>query len=261
MFLIYFKTGNLQKIKYNNMSNILDNKRRNQIFGSFKNQKNIEELNKAYIEGVYADTPANRKLGRVGMSYSAYAEKIKGNDKKDDILSKLNREESDGETWYEGNIKGKKVRILQEEVGNNNYWNLEIDSSFIKNADGNTMSFSSPKEAMKELINGKYLEQKEKIDLSSLNEKQKKALEDARELKNFQKSELKQKGPSIPQNLVSVSDSNYKYALGKAPRGNGNWFYKIGDVAINLNGSYTDTKQDAIKIAALFGYNRVDVMS
>jgi len=36
----------------------------------------LQNLVKSYTEGVYADTPANRKLGRVGMSYSQYKEKI-----------------------------------------------------------------------------------------------------------------------------------------------------------------------------------------
>lgn len=34
-----------------------------------------KELAKAYTEGVYADTPQNRKLGRVGMSYKEWTEK------------------------------------------------------------------------------------------------------------------------------------------------------------------------------------------
>lgn len=41
----------------------------------------IKEVFKAYTEGIYADTPANRKLGRVGMTYQAYAEKLKSKDK------------------------------------------------------------------------------------------------------------------------------------------------------------------------------------
>ena len=35
---------------------------------------NIRELQKAYTEGIYSDSPLNRKLGRVGMTYTAYAE-------------------------------------------------------------------------------------------------------------------------------------------------------------------------------------------
>lgn len=42
------------------------------IFNKFK----VAFLQKAYTEGVYSDTPANRKLGRVGMSYQQYANKI-----------------------------------------------------------------------------------------------------------------------------------------------------------------------------------------
>ena len=38
----------------------------------------VKNLEKAYVEGVYSDTPANRKLGRVGMSYAQYAQKLKG---------------------------------------------------------------------------------------------------------------------------------------------------------------------------------------
>ena len=37
----------------------------------------IKQISKAYTEGIYADTPANRKLGRVGMSYAEYSNKIK----------------------------------------------------------------------------------------------------------------------------------------------------------------------------------------
>lgn len=33
-------------------------------------------VEKAYTEGVYSDSPANRKLGRVGMSYKDYAAKV-----------------------------------------------------------------------------------------------------------------------------------------------------------------------------------------
>ena len=29
---------------------------------------NIRELQKAYTEGIYSDSPLNRKLGRVGMT-------------------------------------------------------------------------------------------------------------------------------------------------------------------------------------------------
>ena len=53
----------------------------------------IKNLTKAYTEGVYADTPATRKLGRVGMSYAQYAEKIKqGGDNQQKELSQDNKD-------------------------------------------------------------------------------------------------------------------------------------------------------------------------
>lgn len=44
---------------------------------SFKKEEQPINVEKSYTEGVYSDTPANRKLGRVGMSYTAYNQKIK----------------------------------------------------------------------------------------------------------------------------------------------------------------------------------------
>lgn len=37
----------------------------------------MKQVVKAYTEGIYADTPANRKLGRVGMTYAQYYKKLK----------------------------------------------------------------------------------------------------------------------------------------------------------------------------------------
>lgn len=42
-----------------------------------KPKLNLTMLKKAYTEGIYCDSPANRKLGRVGMTYAAYAQKVK----------------------------------------------------------------------------------------------------------------------------------------------------------------------------------------
>ena len=42
-----------------------------------KSLSKIKQVSKAYTEGTYADTRANRKLGRVGMSYAEYSKKIK----------------------------------------------------------------------------------------------------------------------------------------------------------------------------------------
>lgn len=51
----------------------------------------IFNLNKAYTEGVYTDSPLNRKLGRVGMTYTAYAEKVKKEKKEPSIREILSK--------------------------------------------------------------------------------------------------------------------------------------------------------------------------
>lgn len=54
----------------------------------------IKNLEKAYTEGVYADTPANRKLGRVGMSYAQYAQKVSGESENQKKQESENQEKS-----------------------------------------------------------------------------------------------------------------------------------------------------------------------
>lgn len=46
------------------------------------NPLKISFISKSYVEGIYADTPANRKLGRVGMTYTDYNAIIKDKDNK-----------------------------------------------------------------------------------------------------------------------------------------------------------------------------------
>lgn len=50
------------------------------------NSKNLlkgfqQDLQKAHVEGVYADTPQNRKFGRVGMTYKQYEDIVKNHNK------------------------------------------------------------------------------------------------------------------------------------------------------------------------------------
>jgi len=47
----------------------------------------IKDVAKAYTEGIYADTPANRKLGRVGMSYEEWNNKNNKKEEKIDNIS------------------------------------------------------------------------------------------------------------------------------------------------------------------------------
>lgn len=53
-----------------------------------------EEVKKAFQEGIYADTPANRKLGRVGMSYKDYNKKKTESDKEEHISKLIEKTET-----------------------------------------------------------------------------------------------------------------------------------------------------------------------
>ena len=61
-----------------------------------------------------------------------------------------NYDEETKETWYEGTVNGKRVRVLQEKVGSDSWWNLEVGGKLVRNADGKAMSFESVKEAAEE---------------------------------------------------------------------------------------------------------------
>ena len=63
----------------------------------------------------------------------------------------LTKEESEGETWYEGLVDGIRIRILQETPGDNSGWNVEINSEYVKNADGRALSFETPTQAVREI--------------------------------------------------------------------------------------------------------------
>jgi len=66
-----------------------------------------------------------------------------------------NHDSDSNETWYEGKINGQDVRVTQETVGSNKFWNAEIgkpgNRHTIKNADGEPMSFSSLDDAYEEV--------------------------------------------------------------------------------------------------------------
>lgn len=84
----------------------------------------IKFLSKAYTEGVYSDTPINRKLGRVGMSYAEYTQKLKkeGENSNKDIKGSIKK-------LREINLKSKlkvvEIKTIISEC-------LGIDSKFIK---------------------------------------------------------------------------------------------------------------------------------
>ena len=51
------------------------------------------------------------------------------------------------ETWFEMKHKNTLIRITQETVGNNDWWNVKLESEFLQNADKKAMAFESPLQA------------------------------------------------------------------------------------------------------------------
>jgi hypothetical protein len=62
---------------------------------------------------------------------------------------------------------------------------------------------------------------------------------------------------------IFVDYSNYLWAHGKSPRGNGSWAFFLGDENKPrfYQGSFTETKKQAVKDAKACGYWRVKVGS
>ena len=92
----------------------------------------LNTFQKAYVEGVYNDSTLNRKLGRVGMTYTAYAEKVKKDKEKNKVEKKekvvrefpetlSDLEFSDNKAKY--NIKDNTIEVKQSlnNVGRKNF--------------------------------------------------------------------------------------------------------------------------------------------
>ena len=92
----------------------------------------LNTFQKDYVEGVYNDSTLNRKLGRVGMTYTAYAEKVKKDKEKNKVEKKekvvrefpetlSDLEFSDNKAKY--NIKDNTIEVKQSlnNVGRKNF--------------------------------------------------------------------------------------------------------------------------------------------
>lgn len=124
--------------------NILDNKRKAQILSNFE----TKEVEKAYTEGIYADTPANRKLGRVGMSYSAYANKANGGSSEQGDIRDFKKTLNKGQTEYSATIEEKTIRIYQEGNKKNKYWVVEKEGKKVVDDKGTSLKFKSANDAI-----------------------------------------------------------------------------------------------------------------
>ena len=57
------------------------------------------------------------------------------------------------EIWFEMTYKSKLIRIIQEEVGNNDWWEVKVESDYLRNDNDRAMTFETPLEAAEEVIN------------------------------------------------------------------------------------------------------------
>lgn len=95
----------------------------------------LKNLAKSYTEGVYSDTPINRKLGRVGMSYMAYRDKIKAKNpekseeqiiknygfKRGDIVTAILPNGKEIEAIFD-KVQGRDNDSVSIKVGDSFYW-------------------------------------------------------------------------------------------------------------------------------------------
>ena len=56
------------------------------------------------------------------------------------------------EIWFEMTYKGKLIRIVQEEVGDNDWWEVKVESDYLINDNDKAMTFETPLEAAEEVI-------------------------------------------------------------------------------------------------------------
>ena len=57
------------------------------------------------------------------------------------------------EIWFEMTYKGKLIRIVQEEVGVNDWWEVKVESDDLRTDNDRAMTFETPLEAAEEVIN------------------------------------------------------------------------------------------------------------
>lgn len=56
------------------------------------------------------------------------------------------------EIWFEMTYKGKLIRIVQEEVGVNDWWEVKVEYDYLRTDNDRAMTFETPLEAAEEAI-------------------------------------------------------------------------------------------------------------
>ena len=62
------------------------------------------------------------------------------------------KQTEDREVWFEMTYKGKLIRIVQEEVGVNDWWEVKVESDYLRTDNDKVMTFETPLEAAEEVI-------------------------------------------------------------------------------------------------------------
>ena len=126
----------------------------------FRNLRDIKEVSKAYTEGVYSDTPLNRRMGRVGLTYKQYSEKtdtskniekqrviniLQGSKSYKEIKNSLQNKKVTFEYGDKKQVKGKIVDVLIEnlKINGKNYKEVVIHVTFDKPVRINNYTYDS----------------------------------------------------------------------------------------------------------------------
>lgn len=64
----------------------------------------------------------------------------------------LEKQQEGKEVWYEGTYKNKLIRVVQEEVGKDDWWFVKVESDYLKTDNDEEMTFETPIEAAEEAI-------------------------------------------------------------------------------------------------------------
>ena len=62
------------------------------------------------------------------------------------------KQTEDREVWFEMTYKSKLIRIVQEEVGDNDWWLAKVESDYLLDTNNKPMTFETPLEAAEEVI-------------------------------------------------------------------------------------------------------------
>lgn len=153
----------------------------------------------------------NHRSHRVGQKY--------GEAKKDEakLPSKLgdlefNEDKSTGERWYEGEMGGQRVRILQETVGKDDWWVVEISGHNVVDDNNKAMTFDNVQDAFE------AIKQAEKIDRGVRAAEEKRHLEEIKRTNEKINAAMKEQLPLRRKSAEMVEKPTSRVTFADVPR-------------------------------------------